>query len=106
VNDPRIIFADEPTGNLDTGTGAVVEDILFSLNREHGITLIIVTHDEDLAARCDRRLVIRDGLLVEDVRNERAPHHHAGQHEAGQEHAGKHHAGRHLAAGSEEAMSA
>ncbi|GAA1664525.1 ABC transporter ATP-binding protein [Microbacterium lacus] len=66
VNNPRIIFADEPTGNLDSATGAVVEDILFSLNREHGITLIVVTHDEDLASRCDRRLFIRDGLLVED----------------------------------------
>jgi putative ABC transport system ATP-binding protein len=66
VNDPRIIFADEPTGNLDTATGAVVEDILFSLNRENGITLIVVTHDEELAARCDRRIVIRDGLIVDD----------------------------------------
>ncbi|MDQ1597373.1 MAG: putative transport system ATP-binding protein [Microbacteriaceae bacterium] len=65
VNNPRIIFADEPTGNLDSATGAVVEDILFSLNREQGITLIVVTHDEDLAARCDRRIYIRDGLVVE-----------------------------------------
>ncbi|NIJ04809.1 ABC transporter ATP-binding protein [Frigoribacterium faeni] len=69
VNDPRVIFADEPTGNLDTATGAVVEDILFSLQREHGITLIVVTHDEELAARCDRRIVVRDGLIV-DERNE------------------------------------
>jgi putative ABC transport system ATP-binding protein len=66
VNDPRILFADEPTGNLDSQTGAVVEDILFELNREHGITLIIVTHDEDLAARCDRRIYLKDGLVVED----------------------------------------
>ena len=66
VNEPRIIFADEPTGNLDTATGAVVEDILFNLNKEAGITLIVVTHDEDLAARCDRRIFIRDGLLVDD----------------------------------------
>ncbi|WP_396642726.1 ABC transporter ATP-binding protein [Microbacterium sp.] len=66
VNNPRVIFADEPTGNLDTATGAVVEDILFGLNREHGITLIVVTHDEDLAARCDRRILIRDGLIVAD----------------------------------------
>lgn len=65
VNNPRIIFADEPTGNLDTATGAIVEDILFSLNREQGITLIVVTHDEDLAARCDRRINIKDGLIVE-----------------------------------------
>lgn len=66
VNNPRVIFADEPTGNLDSTTGAIVEDILFALNRENGITLIVVTHDEELAARCDRRLSIRDGLLVED----------------------------------------
>jgi len=66
VNNPRIIFADEPTGNLDTQTGSVVEDILFSLNRENGITLIVVTHDEELAARCDRRILIRDGEIVED----------------------------------------
>ncbi|MFG6475944.1 ABC transporter ATP-binding protein [Microbacterium sp. P06] len=67
VNDPRIIFADEPTGNLDSQTGAVVEDILFALNRESGITLIVVTHDEELAARCDRRILIRDGLLVDET---------------------------------------
>ncbi|WP_205881262.1 ABC transporter ATP-binding protein [Leucobacter viscericola] len=66
VNNPRIIFADEPTGNLDSATGAVVEDILFTLNRENGITLIVVTHDEELAARCDRRILIRDGEIVED----------------------------------------
>ena len=65
VNNPKVIFADEPTGNLDTATGAVVEDILFSLNKDRGITLIIVTHDIDLAARCDRQIFIRDGL--EDV---------------------------------------
>ena len=65
VNNPKVIFADEPTGNLDTTTGAVVEDILFSLNRDKGLTLIIVTHDIDLAARCDRQIFIRDGL--EDV---------------------------------------
>lgn len=67
VNSPRVIFADEPTGNLDTATGTVVEDILFDLNREHGITLIIVTHDEELAARCDRQVHIRDGLIVDVV---------------------------------------
>ncbi|MFZ8757720.1 ABC transporter ATP-binding protein [Microbacterium sp. HMH0099] len=69
VNDPQVIFADEPTGNLDSATGAVVEDILFRLNREHGITLIVVTHDEDLAARCDRRVQIRDGLVVSEERS-------------------------------------
>ena len=67
VNNPRIIFADEPTGNLDSATGAVVEDMLFALNREQGITLVIVTHDEDLAERCDRRIYVRDGIVVESL---------------------------------------
>jgi len=61
VNNPKVIFADEPTGNLDSVTGAIVEDMLFKLNREKGITLIIVTHDADLAARCDRQIFMRDG---------------------------------------------
>lgn len=66
VNDPSVIFADEPTGNLDTATGKVVEDILFDLNRTRDISLVVVTHDEDLAARCSRRIYIRDGLAVDD----------------------------------------
>ena len=64
VNNPKVIFADEPTGNLDTSTGKVVEDILFSLNKDHGITLVIVTHDEEIAQRCDRQIRMKDGLLV------------------------------------------
>lgn len=64
INNPSIIFADEPTGNLDSHTGTVVEDMLFRLNKEQGITLIIVTHDKDLAARCNRELHIKDGKLV------------------------------------------
>lgn len=64
VNNPRVIFADEPTGNLDTKTGAVVEEILFGLQRDHGITLIVVTHDDELAARTDRQIRISDGLIV------------------------------------------
>jgi putative ABC transport system ATP-binding protein len=67
VNNPRIIFADEPTGNLDSATGAVVEDLLFRLNEEHGITLVIVTHDEELAARASRRIYLKDGLIVEGL---------------------------------------
>lgn len=67
VNEPRIIFADEPTGNLDSATGAVVEDLLFSLNREQGITLVLVTHDEELAARADRRIYLRDGAIVDSL---------------------------------------
>lgn len=64
VNKPQVLFADEPTGNLDTATGRIVEDILLDLNSNHGITLITVTHDHDLAARFNRRLYIRDGLLI------------------------------------------
>ncbi len=67
VTNPRVIFADEPTGNLDTVTGKVVEDILFNLNREQGITLVIVTHDQDLADRCSRQVVMRDGRIVQEV---------------------------------------
>jgi len=67
VNNPKVIFADEPTGNLDTVTGALVEDLLFSLNQNHGITLVMVTHDPDLAARCDRQLFIRDGREVRSL---------------------------------------
>jgi len=64
ANNPRVLFADEPTGNLDSATGRIVEDILFDLNQNHGITLITVTHDHDLAARFNRRVYIRDGQLI------------------------------------------
>jgi putative ABC transport system ATP-binding protein len=65
VTEPKVIFADEPTGNLDSENGQRVEDLLFGLNREKGMTLIIVTHDDDLAAKCDRRLNMKDGILTE-----------------------------------------
>ena len=65
ANRPRAIFADEPTGNLDSATGEVIEDLLFDLNATQGITLIIVTHDEELAARCQRRVYLKDGLVVD-----------------------------------------
>lgn len=67
VGEPRIVFADEPTGNLDSSTGAVVANLLFDLNREQGITLVLVTHDEELAARADRRVYLRDGAIVESL---------------------------------------
>ena len=63
VAKPRIIFADEPTGNLDSTTGERIEELLFELNREQGATLVIVTHDADLAARCDMRIHIKDGAI-------------------------------------------
>lgn len=63
VNNPKIIFADEPTGNLDSATGGVVEKLLFGLNKKGGSTLVIVTHDEELAAKCDIRLYIKDGKI-------------------------------------------
>jgi putative ABC transport system ATP-binding protein len=67
VNDPSVIFADEPTGNLDSTTGAEVEDMLFGLHREQGITLVVVTHDQDLADRCERSVQVRDGVLTSPV---------------------------------------
>lgn len=63
VNKPSIIFADEPTGNLDSTTGETVEDLLFGLNKEGGSTLIIVTHDADLAEKCDIQIYIKDGQI-------------------------------------------
>jgi putative ABC transport system ATP-binding protein len=67
INEPSLIFADEPTGNLDSATGGVVEDTLFALNKEKGITLVIVTHDEDLAAKCDRQVYLKDGEIVSSL---------------------------------------
>lgn len=67
-NDPKLLFADEPTGNLDGDTGAKVEDLLFDLNRENGTTLIIVTHDLELATKTQRRIRLKNGEIVEDTR--------------------------------------
>lgn len=64
---PGVLFADEPTGNLDRQTGDRIADLLFSLNRDFATTLILVTHDEQLAARCDRRLRLREGKLWEEA---------------------------------------
>lgn len=67
INNPKVIFADEPTGNLDSATGKKIEDLLFDLNKKNGITLIFVTHDEDLAKRCQRQVYIKDGLIEKIV---------------------------------------
>ena len=65
MTQPDILLADEPTGNLDQGTGAQIIELLFELNRRHGTTLVIVTHDEVLAQRCERRLLMSGGRLEE-----------------------------------------
>lgn len=70
VNEPTILFADEPTGNLDSVTGAVVERLLFNYNKQKKATLIVVTHDDDLAAKCDMRVYIRDGVIERVDRRE------------------------------------
>lgn len=65
VNQPKLIFADEPTGNLDSATGDRIIDLLFDLNKRLGVTLVVVTHDHDLAARCKRQIHIADGQITE-----------------------------------------
>ena len=67
VTRPGLLFADEPTGNLDTRTGASIIDLLFELNEQAGTTLVLVTHDDALAARCSRRLRLDAGRLVDDT---------------------------------------
>jgi putative ABC transport system ATP-binding protein len=63
---PQLLLADEPTGNLDAATGATVMDLLFALRADAGTTLVLVTHDPALAARCDRRVSLADGRIVDD----------------------------------------
>ncbi len=65
VNNPEFIFADEPTGNLDSATGERVIKLLFDFNKRKGVTLVIVTHDEELAALCDRQIHLKDGEIIE-----------------------------------------
>lgn len=65
VNDPAILFADEPSGNLDTKTKSEIHNLFFELRKNHGQTVVIVTHDPDLAKMCDRSLFMKDGLFVE-----------------------------------------
>ena len=66
AGEPKLLVADEPTGNLDNATGAEVVDLMFRLNREHGTTLLLVTHDASLAVRCARKLSLGSGRLVGD----------------------------------------
>jgi putative ABC transport system ATP-binding protein len=68
VHEPEVIFADEPTGNLDSETGAAIVDLLFALRARAGATLFLVTHEEDLARRCDRILHMKDGMISSEER--------------------------------------
>jgi len=72
VNKPKLIFADEPTGNLDSVTGEKIIDLLFRLNKSLGCTVVVVTHDPELAERCDMQVVIKDGK-IESVHTRREP---------------------------------
>ncbi len=63
---PALLLADEPTGNLDVATGHAIVDLLFALRRRHGATLVLITHDPEIAGRCNRIVRIADGRVVED----------------------------------------
>jgi len=66
VAEPPIVMADEPTGNLDSSNGHLVLDLLLERNKKAGTTLVLVTHDQEVASRADRKIVLRDGMIVED----------------------------------------
>lgn len=66
INQPKILFADEPTGNLDTETGQYIESLIFDLNEQQGTTLVLVTHDLELAKQCDRIIKLKNGRVFED----------------------------------------
>ena len=72
ASDPTVLFADEPTGNLDTQTGELICQLLFDLNKEFGTTLIMVTHDLKLAARCSRTIAISGGQILPSEQAEAA----------------------------------
>jgi putative ABC transport system ATP-binding protein len=67
IHEPEILFADEPTGNLDGETGHQIEHLLFELNQKKGTTLVIVTHDRELAEKCDRVISLKDGQIISDA---------------------------------------
>ncbi len=70
VHEPSVILADEPTGNLDSKTTDEILDLLITLNKTHGRTVIIITHEPDVAARCHRTVTLKDGRVVSDVRQQ------------------------------------
>ena len=69
INEPKLLIADEPTGSLDSTSALLVADLLFDLRRDPNMTIVIVTHSEELAGRCSRRVRIKDGTVVENVSN-------------------------------------
>ncbi|MCG8604345.1 ATP-binding cassette domain-containing protein, partial [bacterium] len=73
INSPKILFADEPTGNLDSDTSEIVESLLFDLNEELGTTLIMATHNLELANRTDRIIRLRGGAIVSDEQTNHVP---------------------------------
>lgn len=73
INQPKILFADEPTGNLDTETGQYIEKLIFDLNEDQGTTLVLVTHDLELAKKCDRIIKLKNGQVSEDTLAEMEP---------------------------------
>ena len=73
VNQPKVLFADEPTGNLDSTTGDVIEKLLFDYNKKNGTTLIIVTHDPELAEKCDMQIAIKDGKIEKITESNKKP---------------------------------
>ncbi|MEX0724143.1 MAG: ABC transporter ATP-binding protein [Gracilimonas sp.] len=73
INQPKILFADEPTGNLDTETGEYIEDLIFDLNEKQGTTLVLVTHDLELAKKCNRIIKLKNGQVSEDNFTELEP---------------------------------
>jgi putative ABC transport system ATP-binding protein len=78
VNDPSLILADEPTGNLDTKTGEIVLGTFQKLNRDHGRTIILITHEHDVAEHAERIIMLRDGVIVSDSKSHarrQATHH-------------------------------
>jgi putative ABC transport system ATP-binding protein len=67
INDPGLLLADEPTGNLDSATGAEIMDLLVDLRERRGMTIVVATHDPVIASRCDRIIRLRDGRVIDDV---------------------------------------
>lgn len=79
INRPKILFADEPTGNLDSETSQTVEDLLFELNRQNDTTLVLATHNLDLASRMDRIIRLKGGVMVSDEKSDHQPIKNAGK---------------------------